>query len=150
MPLTMKKTWKRPAALANAREVMPASRSLNDAATRLGVDKSTVFRWIKAGHIPAPAGPVASGDAQPPVPLTDEATFVLMCGEYPRDGVRLLGWVELAMGEHDLAAMWAAHSAALITEAGAHRFQPFALTHKAPTGSGFEVWRRRFLAEHRY
>jgi hypothetical protein len=43
-------------ALGNARDIVASSRSLGEAAARLKVDKSTVFRWVRAGKVPPPGG----------------------------------------------------------------------------------------------
>lgn len=50
----VKKTWRLASLMAEAKDVMPTARSLSDAAERLGVDKSTVFRWVKSKKIPPP------------------------------------------------------------------------------------------------
>src|SRR5262245_16210298 len=51
-----KRTWRWKALTDDVRQVMATSPSLGAAAARLGVDKSTIFRWVKAGKLPAPSG----------------------------------------------------------------------------------------------
>ena len=52
----MKKTWRFRSLPGDAAKVMASASSLATAAKALGVDKSTVFRWVKTGKLPAPGG----------------------------------------------------------------------------------------------
>jgi hypothetical protein len=64
--LKAKPTWKFRSLSGNAAVVMATSPTVTAAAKRLGVDRVTVHRWIKAGRIAAPSGrkrgPAPSGD----------------------------------------------------------------------------------------
>jgi hypothetical protein len=79
-------------------------------------------------------------------------TFALLTGAPA--SVRIAGWVTQAQGgcygAPDADAVWTQHREALIAEARRHGFEPAQLTRKTPTGRGFEEWRDRFLATHRY
>jgi hypothetical protein len=52
----MKRTWVLRSLVGEVGEVMATAPSLAAAAARLGVDRSSVCRWVKAGRIPPPAG----------------------------------------------------------------------------------------------
>jgi hypothetical protein len=84
----VKKTWRFRALSGDVARVMATSTSLGAAATALGVDKSTVFRWVKAGKVPAPgarrrrrAAPAADTGGGPQSPAAwatwARQTFVL-------------------------------------------------------------------------
>ncbi len=84
-------------------------------------------------------------------PLTAALRYLVTTGEQAT--ARMAGWVELAQHPDVDAAVqgaWAGHSDALTAEAAAHGFKPYGLTRRTPTGSAFEQWRSRFLAEHAY
>jgi hypothetical protein len=51
-----KKTWTLRALDVDVVETMRTAPSLGAAAKGLGVDKSTVFRWVKSKRIPPPGG----------------------------------------------------------------------------------------------
>lgn len=71
----MKKTWRFGTLQGDAADVMRSASSLGAAATRLGVDKSTVFRWVKSGKVPPPGGrrrAVSTGGNHPPGELSPE------------------------------------------------------------------------------
>jgi hypothetical protein len=51
-----KRTWRLRALPGDVSGVVSAASSYKAAAAALGVDKSTVFRWVKAGQVPAPGG----------------------------------------------------------------------------------------------
>jgi hypothetical protein len=86
-------------------------------------------------------------------PLPSPAwTYALLVGESATQ--RMTGWVKQAMaglhGEPTAAEVWEAHRDALIAEAAAHDFEPYALTHKRPRGAAFEQWHAAFLNAHQY
>jgi hypothetical protein len=69
----VKKTWKFGALPVEAASIVASAGSYTAAALALGVDRSTVFRWQKAGKIPRPGGrrrhrPVAAVVDGPPSP----------------------------------------------------------------------------------
>jgi hypothetical protein len=121
---------------------------------------------LKRTSIPVPGpGTGASSEAQPPsargvggprdprwallgAQLTPATIFLLMTGA-PAD-VRMQGWVAAASGDSDPVTVWRAHRDVLIAEAAAHGFEPHALTHRVPTGDGFERWVTAFYREHSY
>jgi hypothetical protein len=84
--------------------------------------------------------------------------WALMVGQPPP--CRLPGWVTFEQSAvrtpdgFDWTApadvLWAQHRLALMAEGRAHHFVPYWHTKQAPTGRGFEEWRDRFLATHRY
>jgi hypothetical protein len=62
-------------------------------------------------------------------------TYGLLTGQDPH--CRLPGWPAMfqqRLGEPDAAQVWAQHGEALIAEARAHGFEPFALTRQRPSG----------------
>jgi hypothetical protein len=63
-------------ALGNARDIVASSRSLGEAAARLKVDKSTVFRWVRAGKVPPPGGKPGPKAAPKPAGVPVPATAV--------------------------------------------------------------------------
>jgi hypothetical protein len=73
----MKASHKLRALTANAATVIAASSSVSAAAKQLGVDRSTVHRWIAAGKVPRPGSkrppqrastPAADGEPSAPAP----------------------------------------------------------------------------------
>ena len=86
-------------------------------------------------------------------PLPSPAwTYALLVGESAPS--RLTGWVAQAQGgaygEPTDTEVWAAHREALIAEAAAHGFEPYALTKTRPRGAAFDAWAKQFLAQHSY
>jgi hypothetical protein len=67
---------------------------------------------------------------------------------------RVSGWVALAQaglyGQPTPQDIWTTHADALIAEAAAAGFDPFAVTKRRPRGPAFEAWQRTFLALHTY
>jgi excisionase family DNA binding protein len=53
-PHVGKRTWRFKSLSSDAAAVMSTAPSLRAAAKSLGVNKSTIFRWVKAGKLPAP------------------------------------------------------------------------------------------------
>jgi hypothetical protein len=78
----MKRSYKRGTFdLAAVGETIRTSRSLAEAARKLGLDRSTLFRWQRAGHLPESSGRLIrrrqkraeSGSAAAPTSRTPEA-----------------------------------------------------------------------------
>lgn len=61
----MKRTHKLKA-IGDARDIVGFARSRTEAAAQLGVNRSTLHRWIKAGKVPEP------GSARPPRPAGEK------------------------------------------------------------------------------
>ena len=79
-------------------------------------------------------------------------TFALLTGTPA--SVRIRGWVKQGQGglhgQPTAEEVWAQYGEALTALADAHGFEPYALTQIAPTGAGYEAWRRAFLMAHEY
>lgn len=79
-------------------------------------------------------------------------TLVLLTGQ-PAP-CRITGWAVQAQaglyGDPTADQVWEQHREALIAEAQAHEFEPYAHAHRTPTGPGFQRWCEAFLAAHRY
>ena len=84
MTVTAKRTWKFNAAAPGAAETMASAASCAAAARRLGLNRSTVTRLVRAGKLPAPGGrrnrvvvvDASSLDALEAVPATGWADVV--------------------------------------------------------------------------
>jgi hypothetical protein len=89
---------------------------------------------------------------EPRIPRSPAMTFCLMTGAEPT--ARLHGWVALAhaglYGEPTVEAVWSQHRTAVVAEAAAYGFEPYALTGRTPRGAGVARWRQAFLAAHVY
>jgi hypothetical protein len=86
-------------------------------------------------------------------PLSPAVAYRLMSGRWAE--ARMHGWAEAAalIGSAEarhLAAAWAAHRDALVAEAEASGFVPYAVSHQQPRGPGFDTWADRYLRDHRY
>ena len=89
----MKKTWML-RSLGDVAVVMATAPSLGAAARTLGVDKSSVFRWVKAGKIPPPGGRRQRGRAGRGASLPDR----------PVVPVAAAGWAAAIRGAYELDA----------------------------------------------
>ena len=85
-----KKTWRLRSMSGEVADVMRSASSLGAVATVLGVNKSTVFRWLRAGKIP-PLG----GRRRGRVPLVPENWAASVKRAYDLDATELV-LVELA------------------------------------------------------
>jgi hypothetical protein len=90
--------------------------------------------------------------AAPTIPRSPAMTYCLMTGEEPTAHVR--GWVKLAhaglYGEPTVEAVWRQHRTAVVAEAAAYGFEPYALTGRTPRGANFARWLNAFLSAHVY
>ena len=75
-----KRTWRFRALGVDVKAVMASSSSLGEAAKALGVNKATVFRWVKAGKVPAPGRPAPAAASS--VPLVSEGWAASMGAAY--------------------------------------------------------------------
>ncbi|HEY0875203.1 MAG TPA: MerR family DNA-binding transcriptional regulator [Vicinamibacterales bacterium] len=90
-----KRTHKLRALRADARQILASSRSIAEASRRLGVNRSTVHRWIEAGKLPRPAGSAKTPTRAGSVPASDGASFAA----WARDTF------ELTRAEHELVGL---------------------------------------------
>jgi hypothetical protein len=90
--------------------------------------------------------------ARTAAPLSAAIEYRLMTGAWAE--ARVAGWVAAAPLAADevahLKAVWAAHGDTLRAEAEQFGFDPYAITHTPPTGTGFRRWAERFLRTNRY
>lgn len=105
--------------LGDAGAVVAAASSVADAAKRLGVKRSTVYRWIAAGKTPKPGGERTGLSAGPVKGQTPEvwAAQVRGCRELDATGAALL---DLAVSAFTLARE---NSSALVRLSAMTRFQ---------------------------
>ena len=101
--MTTKRTWRLRSMTGRAAEVMRSAPSLAAAAKALGVNKATVFRWVKAGKIPGPGGRRRA----PTVPPSPEGWAPTIRAAY------LLDATETALVELADAALTMARDAAM-------------------------------------
>jgi hypothetical protein len=111
----MKRTWVLRSLVGEVGEVMATAPSLAAAAARLGVDRSSVCRWVKAGRIPPPAGrqrrrppadsvTAATGLTDTPVPPAGWAAAVRAAYELNASEAELVRLAETALAlAHDAA-----------------------------------------------
>ena len=102
------------------------------------------------GRVVSADRPRTTAQPDPRLVLSTEMSpalrYRLMTGAEPSG--RIAGWVQLAQGvaaPPDVA--WRAHGHALITEAEAHGFVPYAQTKKRPSGPGFDRLQRNIHHE---
>jgi hypothetical protein len=102
----VKRTHKR-RALVDVAGIVASSDSVASAALRLGVHRSTIFRWIEAGHVPAPGHATPAAVPMPTCPRVRPLAARAEPGGPldPRPSLRLEG--------HALAA-WQTRRAALL------------------------------------
>ena len=83
------------------------------------------------------------------IPLTLALRFHLMSGA-PAP-FRVDGWVAMAQGGDDAAALraaWEQYAAALTAEAHRAGFEPWGLTRRRPTSAAFRAWAVAFVKQH--
>ena len=75
-----KRTWRFRALGIDVGAVMASAPSYEAAAKACGVNKSTIFRWVKSGRVPAPGRPAPAAASS--VPLVSEGWAAAMRAAY--------------------------------------------------------------------